>query len=72
MPAEWQLVAITLQRDGWLVYQFRHRALFAAGSMTSAVCQDVRVQHPRDDWRIACWVSEDAITAPMAAERSSK
>jgi hypothetical protein len=61
--SEWQLVNIALQRDGRIVYQFRHRAMFTAGMMSTAVTQDVTLAHPRDDWRIASWYSEEQITS---------
>jgi hypothetical protein len=55
-------VVISLERGGSIRYTFRHRAMFAAGIMSAAVVQDVVEAHPRDDWRIASWYTEDQIT----------
>lgn len=62
-PAEWQLVSISLERDGSIRYEFRHRAMFTAGIMSAAVTQDIRTQHPRAGWNIGVWMSEEEITS---------
>lgn len=62
MPAEWQLTCISLERDGSIRYEFRHRAMFTAGIMSAAVTQTIKTQHPRAGWKIAEWYSEEDIT----------
>lgn len=63
----WQLVAISLERDGGILYTFRHRIRVdhPLGSVyTDSETHSLPLKAPNPAWQICDWLSLDQITDP--------